>query len=165
MNDTVEIVPIKQDYIESFRRALDFVARERRYLAFLEAPPFEATRAFVLDNIKHGYPQLVAISAGQVVGWCDVIPNPRPIYAHAGVLGIALLPEFRRQGIGGRLIRQVLDAARDFGLRRVELTVRESNTIAIELYRKIGFTIEGLQRNRILVNGVYENLVLMGMLF
>jgi ribosomal protein S18 acetylase RimI-like enzyme len=162
---SVEIVPIAQDHIESFHQALDFVARERHYLAFLEAPPLESTRAFILDNIKHGYPQLVAVSAGKVVGWCDVVPNPRPIYAHVGVLGIALLPEFRRQGIGGRLIRQTLGAARDFGLRRVELTVRESNAVAIELYKKIGFAIEGLQRNRILVDGGYENLILMGMLF
>ena len=162
---SVEIVPIAQDHIESFHRALDFVARERRYLAFLEAPPFESTRAFVLNNIKQGYPQLVAVSAGQVVGWCDVVPKPRPIYAHVGVLGMALLPEFRRQGIGGRLIRQTLDAARAFGLRRVELTVRESNVVAIELYKKIGFATEGLQRNRILVDGAYENLILMGMLF
>ena len=162
---SVEIVQITQDHIESFHRSLDFVARERRYLAFLEAPPFESTRAFVLNNIEHGYPQLVAVSAGQVVGWSDVVPIPRQIYAHVGVFGMALLPEFRRQGIGGRLIRQTLDAARDFGLRRVELTVRESNAVAIELYKKFGFTTEGLQRNRILVDGAYENLVLMGMLF
>jgi GNAT superfamily N-acetyltransferase len=119
---SVEIVPITQDHIESFHRSLDFVARERRYLAFLEAPPFEATRAFILNNIKQGYPQLVAVSRGQVVGWCDVVPNPTQIYAHVGVFGIALLPEFRQQGIGGRLIRRTLEAARDFGLRRVELT-------------------------------------------
>jgi ribosomal protein S18 acetylase RimI-like enzyme len=161
---SVEIVPIAQDHIESFHRALDFVARERRYLAFLEAPPLESIRAFVLDNIRHGHPQLVAMSAGQVVGWCDVVPNPRPIYAHVGLLGIALMPELRRQGIGGRLIRRTLEAARDFGLRRVELTVRESNAVAIELYKKVGFAIEGLQRDRILVDGAYENLVLMGML-
>ena len=161
----VEIVPIAQDHIESFHRSLDFVARERRYLAFLEAPPLESVRAFVLDNIEHGHPQLVALSAGQVAGWCDVIPNPRPIFAHVGVLGMAVLPEFRGQGLGGRLIRQTLDAARDFGLRRVELTVRESNTVAIELYRKIGFTTEGLQRNRIRVDGAYENQMTMGLLF
>src|SRR4029079_1146191 len=101
----VEIVPIAQDHIESFHRSLDFVARERRYLSFLEAPPFESVRAFVLDNIKQGYPQLVAVSAGQVVGWCDVVPTPRPIYAHGGVLGMGLLPEFRGQRLGDRLIR------------------------------------------------------------
>jgi ribosomal protein S18 acetylase RimI-like enzyme len=162
---SVEIVPITQDHIESFHRSLDFVARERRYLAFLEAPPFESTRAFVLNSISHDYPQLVAVSAGQVVGWCDVVPNPRPIYAHVGVLGIALLPEFRRQGIGERLIRQTLDAARAFGLNRVELSVRENNACAIALYKRVGFEIEGLQRNATRVDGAYENVVLMAILF
>ena len=59
------------------------------------------------------------------------------------------LPEFRRQGIGGRLIRQALDAAKAFGLHRVELTVRENNVVAIQLYKKFGFAVEGLQRKRI----------------
>ena len=65
MDDTVEIVPIRQDHIESFHRALDFVARERRYLSFLEAPPLESIRTFVLGNIEHRHPQLVALSASE----------------------------------------------------------------------------------------------------
>jgi ribosomal protein S18 acetylase RimI-like enzyme len=162
---SVEIVPITQDHIESFHRSLDFVARERRYLAFLEAPPFESTRAFVLNNIKQGYPQLIAMSAGEVVGWCDIIPNQRPIHAHVGVLGMGLLPEFRGQGLGDRLIRQTLAAARAFGLTRIELSVRENNAGAIALYKKVGFEIEGLERNATKVDGAYENLILMGVLF
>ena len=43
------------------------------------------------------------------------------------------------------LIRRSLDAARVFGFHRVELTVRENNTSAVELYNKIGFEVEGLQ--------------------
>jgi ribosomal protein S18 acetylase RimI-like enzyme len=162
---SVEIVPITQDHIESFHLALDFVARERRYLSFLEAPPLESGRAFVLDNISQGYPQLVAVSAGQVVGWCDVVPKPRPIYAHVGVLGMGLLPEFRGQRLGDRLIRQTLAAARAFGLNRVELSVRENNAGAVALYKRVGFEIEGLQRNATRVEGVYENVVLMAILF
>jgi hypothetical protein len=57
--DSPEIIPITQDHIDSFHRALDFVARERRYLAFREAPPIESTRAFVSNMIKRGYPQYV----------------------------------------------------------------------------------------------------------
>jgi len=162
---SVEIVPIAQDHIESFHRTLDFVARERRYLSFLEAPPLPSVRAFVLDNIKQGYPQLVAVSAGRVVGWCDVVPKPRPIYAHGGVLGMGLLPVFRGQRLGDRLIRQTLAAARAFGLNRVELSVRENNAGAIALYKRVGFEIEGLQRNATKVDGAYENVVLMAILF
>jgi len=163
--NAVEIVPIAPEHIESFHRALDFVARERRYLAFLEAPPLESTRAFVLDMIKRRYPQFVALSGLEVVGWCDVTPKTMPVYAHSGVLGIALLPPFRGQGIGKRLILRALDAARAIGLQRVELTVRETNTGAIELYKKVGFEVEGPPRRAVRLDGADENIVCMALLF
>jgi len=161
----VEIVPITQDHIDGFHRALDFVAREGRYLAFVEGPPLENTRAFVLDHIQRGLPQFVAISAGEVVGWCDVTPKERPIYAHGGVLGIGLLPRFRGRGIGTNLIRSTLAATRTIGLHRVELTVRENNTRAIELYKKVVFVVEGFQRDAVQIDGLYENIVCMALLF
>jgi ribosomal protein S18 acetylase RimI-like enzyme len=165
MNE-IEIVPIAQGHIDGFHRALDSVARERRYLAFLEAPPIESTRAFVLNNIKRGHPQFVAVSAeGEVVGWCDVTPMSSPTQAHRGVFGVGLLPQFRGQGIGTRLTKKALAAARAFGLHRVELTVREHNTGAIELYKKEGFEIEGVQRDAVLVDGMYENVVCMAVVF
>jgi ribosomal protein S18 acetylase RimI-like enzyme len=165
--NAIEIIPIAQDHIDGFHRALDIVARERRYLAFLEAPPIEATRTFVLDNIKRGHPQFVAVSAdGAVVGWCDVTPvSSRPTQAHRGVFGVGLLPQFRGQGIGTKLTQSALAAARAFGLHRVELTVREHNTGAIELYRKAGFQIEGVQRDASLVDGVYEDVICMAVVF
>ena len=161
----VDIVPIEESHIEGFHRTLDFVARERRYLSFLEAPPPESTRAFVFEHIKRGHPQFVVISAGEVVGWCDVTPKERPIYAHAGVLGMGLLPSFRGQGIGADLIRRTLAAAMAFGFHRIELTVRENNTSAMELYKNVGFEVEGLLRDAVQVDGVYEDLILMAVLF
>ena len=98
---------------------------------------------------------------GEVVGWSDIVPKPRPIYSHSGVLGMALLPEFRGQGLEDRLMRQNLDDAPAFGLQRVELTGRENNKNAIALYRIIGFEIEGLMRDAARVDGAYENVFLM----
>jgi ribosomal protein S18 acetylase RimI-like enzyme len=122
-------------------------------------------RAFVLDHIKRGHPQFVAITAGDVVGWCDVTPLDRPTQAHRGVFGVGLLPQFRGQGIGTKLTQSAPAAARTFGLHRVELTVREPNTGAIELYKKEGFEIEGVERDAVLVDGVYENVVCMAVVF
>ena len=161
----IEIVPMAEAHIESFHRTLDVVARERRYLAFLEAPPLEATRAFILDTIRHGYPQFVAVSGGEVVGWCDVTAKPRPIHAHVGVLGMGLLPAYRNQGIGTRLIAKALKAARGYGWSRIELTVREDNFNAVALYKRFGFVIEGVQRYAVKIDGTYANLLLMAVLF
>ena len=72
--EDVQIVPISEEYIESFHECLDSVARERSYLGFVEAPPIESTRKFVLSNISKKVPHYVAIEGGTVVGWCDITP-------------------------------------------------------------------------------------------
>ena len=36
---SVDIASIREEHIEGYHAALDVVARERRYLSFLEAPP------------------------------------------------------------------------------------------------------------------------------
>ncbi len=109
---SIDILPIAEGHIEGFHAALDVVARERAYLAFLEAPPIEETRKFVARNIAKGYPQLVALDGDRVVGWCDVLPIERPVSRHCGVLGLGLLPAYRGRGLGERLMRAALQAAR-----------------------------------------------------
>jgi RimJ/RimL family protein N-acetyltransferase len=158
-----QIVPIAEEHIEAFRSVLDSVARERRYLAFLEAPPLEETRKFVRRNIQKGYPQCVALVEGRVVGWCDILPIDRPTMAHGGILGVGILAEYRGRGIGTALIHAGLQRARDAGLTRVELTVRESNKRAVTLYEKFGFVVEGEKRDAVLVDGKYEDLICMGL--
>jgi RimJ/RimL family protein N-acetyltransferase len=162
---TIDIVPIRDDLIGSFHAALDVVCRERDYLAFLEAPPIEATREFVHNNIAKGYPQLVAVEGDRVVGWCDVTPMHRPTMRHCGVLGMGLVPAWRGRGLGERLIRQTLEASHAFGFSRVELTVRDDNAPAQALYRTVGFEVEGRKRCAMRVDGIFYDLVVMALLF
>ena len=165
MRLTYHIVPIAEAHIAGFRDAVDVVARESKYLAFLEAPPLEDVTRFVRNNIERGYPQFVVVSTGTVVGWCDVLPNrTRVIYSHCGTLGIGLLPAFRGKGIGRELMRRTIDAAFAVGLTRVELTVRETNANAIALYKRLGFEVEGLHQNAVCIEGQYENLYSMALL-
>jgi ribosomal protein S18 acetylase RimI-like enzyme len=162
---TYQVVPIAKEHIPGFNNAVGAVARERKYLAFLEAPPIEGTEKFVLNNIECGFPHFVVLSADTVVGWCDVLPNrTRVIYSHCGTLGVGLLPECRGRGIGRKLMQRAIDAAFDFGLTRIELTVREGNANAIALYKSLGFEIEGLHRNAVCIEGEYENLYSMALL-
>ena len=84
---------------------------------------------------------------------------------HGGMLGMSLLPAWRGRGLGERLIRQTLEAARAFGFSRVELTVRHDNARAQALYRNVGFEVEGRKRRAVLVDGVFYDLVVMALLF
>ncbi len=47
----IEIAAITAAHIDGFHDALDAVARERKYLTMLEAPPLPRIREFVFDMI------------------------------------------------------------------------------------------------------------------
>ena len=156
-----EFRQIREEDIDAFYDTFSLVCRERRYLAFVEPPPIEQTRAFVRRNIEHGYPQLVAEVGGKIAGWCDITPPGRAVLDHVGILGIALHPDWRGQGLGERLMCQAVEAGWAFGFRRIELGVFAHNTRARALYRKLGFVEEGVRRNRIRINGAFHDEIMM----
>jgi len=161
---TVELRQIRLDDTESFRAAVDVVARERKYIAFLEAPPIEQVRAFVKRNVENGYPQIVALVDDTVVGWCNVPPASRAVSAHVGDLFMGLLPEWRGRGLGERLLHDAISASDRFGFLRVELGVFATNAAAVALYRKVGFVEEGTKRLAILIDGAHHDEIIMARL-
>ena len=159
------IVPIEEKHIDGFWHAVDSVVRERKYLAFLEGPPIHTTLNFVQNNINDGWPHFVALSEEKIIGWCDITSLDRPVFAHIGSLGIGVLAPYRGQGVGEALIKIALKAAKEKGLTRIELTVRENNKPAIALYEKFGFITEGIHKNGVCINEKYENHIFMALLY
>jgi ribosomal protein S18 acetylase RimI-like enzyme len=157
----VTVRPITLADIEGFGACVGAVMKERDYLAYQEPFPLAQTAAFVATNIECGNPQVVADDGGRIVGWCDVRRETIPIYVHEGVLGMGLLPDYRGRGLGERLIRSALDAARVAGFERVSLTVYGRNTRAAALYRKVGFVSEGKRVRGKKLDGVYDDVHMM----
>ena len=56
---------------------------------------------------------------------------------------MGILPAYRGQGIGTRLLEHTLQKAKEFGLEKIVLQVYDTNTSARALYEKMGFTQEG----------------------
>jgi len=65
----------------------------------------------------------------------------------ADVMNVAVAPAFRRQGIGEGLMVALMDALRDKGMESLTLEVRASNSPAISLYDRLGFTEVGRRPN------------------
>ena len=160
---SIEIVLIERRYIAGFHAVLDGVARERRWLAMLEAPPLARVRRFVRNGLVNGMVQFVAIDAGTVVGWCDVNPKAHQTLRHSGTLGMGVAASHRGRGVGSGLLRATLDAAFARGLTRVELIVRADNTAAIALYERHGFELEGRLRDYMVVDGVSHDALMMAL--
>ncbi len=68
----------------------------------------------------------------------------------------------RGKGIGSFAVNSIVDHAFDnLNLRRIELEVLESNSIARHLYRKCGFLEEGVKKEAVFKNGTYVSLIMM----
>ena len=78
-------------------------------------------------------------TVGNVVGYVGIWL----ILGEAHITNIAVHPDFRRRGVGEKLMLAAIDYAESQGVDAVTLEVRASNTIAQRLYEKIGFVSVG----------------------
>jgi len=161
---SVTIVPIAESHAASFREGLDAVAREKKYLALTEAPSLERVEAFVRESVANDSAQFVALADGRVVGWADIFPGWAHAISHVGRLGMGVLPDFRGQGIGKRLLESCISKAWSKGITRIELEVRADNARAIKLYERFGFAREGVKRRAMRFDGVYYDSIQMSLI-
>lgn len=83
----------------------------------------------------------VAEFDNRVVGYAGVWL----IMDEAHVTNIAIHPEYRGRGIGKKLVGILIKEVVNFGIYRMTLEVRWSNTTAQALYRKFGFVPCGIR--------------------
>ena len=102
------------------------------------------SRTMMAEEIRSAHTHyLVAEDDGVVTGYAGLLC---PRGAHEGdVQTIAVLASARRRGLGRRLLRALLDEARERGAREVFLEVRADNPAAQTLYRSEGFDEIGVR--------------------
>lgn len=98
--------------------------------------------------------RLAGAEAGGMQGWISEIGGElagflvtRSAADEVEILNIAVAPQWRRAGLGSRLLKHALEVARAAGAQRVFLEVRESNRAAIALYTRLGFQAAGRREN------------------
>lgn len=101
---------------------------------------------------------------GRLIGVCQVTAI-HPVHRTADLQIRIGPPERRHQGFGSEALELLLGFAfRDLNLHRVQLHVAATNAAAIAAYEKVGFVIEGTQREAAFIDGSYVDLVMMGLL-
>ena len=152
---SIRIIPIGESHIEGFRAVLDSVARERKYLAQLEAQPIESVRNYITGCIASDAALFVAVDGSLVVGWSDILPHWAHAVRHRGTLGMGIVSSYRGRGIGKQLLAACLEKAKAKGITRVELEVRSDNFAAIGLYKKLGFVHEATLQRAMKIDATY----------
>ena len=121
----------------------------------------EQQRKNIQEQLEKGSLTFVLEDNKKLVGfvWGNIFTANRK--KHCMNLAIAILQEYTGKGYGTKLMNTIEEYAINNGITRLELEVAKTNKVAISLYQKIGFEVEGIKRNAFLVNGKYEDDLLM----
>jgi L-amino acid N-acyltransferase YncA len=108
---------------------------------------------------------IVAETGSQVIGCLAALQadaGKRPETAHILQVGLHLREPFRGHGIGPNLLDFSIEWARERGFKKLEANIFTTNQRSLNLFRKAGFSEEGVRQNRIRVGKDFISEVLMG---
>ncbi|SDN70627.1 Acetyltransferase (GNAT) family protein [Paenibacillus sp. yr247] len=99
---------------------------------------------------RKGDRALIALNGDKPVGavWYRLFDETNKGYGFVDnktpELGIAILPDFKQQGIGTILMKEIIQLANSDGYKSLSLSVDPDNHMAVRLYEKIGFKHYGM---------------------
>ncbi|HGH7175865.1 TPA: N-acetyltransferase family protein [Bacillus wiedmannii] len=106
---------------------------------------------------------LVAEVDKRIVGFSRCEGSNLKRLTHKVEFGVCILREFWGYRIGKSLLQQSIQWADENEVKKISLQVLETNEAAIQLYKKLGFEVEGiLKHDKRLSDGKYYNTVVMG---
>ncbi|PFC13991.1 GNAT family N-acetyltransferase [Bacillus cereus] len=105
---------------------------------------------------------LVAEVDKRIVGFSRCEGSNLKRLTHKVEFGVCILREFWGYRIGKSLLQQSIQWANKNEVKKISLQVLETNEKAIQLYKKLGFEVEGILKNdKKLSDGKYYNTVVM----
>lgn len=125
-----------------------------------EATFFVGDKASSSQQLSHHLRQLnrrrslylVALVDSVLAGYLELNRMQAKKLEHSALLTVAIAPDFRRQGLGRRLLHKAYHWCEKVGVLRMELEVRAKNKAAIFLYEDEGFVLEGRKQQHVRLN-------------
>jgi L-amino acid N-acyltransferase YncA len=135
----------------------------RMVTADTEPVSVEGWRAWFEEHSPARRPFWVGDEAGRVVGWLSFSSfRPRPAYDCTCEISLYLAPEFRRQGMGSKLLRRCIEHAPTIGVSALLGIIFVHNTPSLRLAEKHGFTRWGHLPRVAILDGVERDVAILG---
>jgi RimJ/RimL family protein N-acetyltransferase len=108
---------------------------------------------------------LLALIDSEIISIATINSSLKERTKHVGTLGIVISKKHTGLGLGKILMNDLIGWAKQNGVtKKISLVTNENNTVAIELYKKLGFEVEGLLKKDNFINGNFNNTIIMGLL-
>ncbi len=153
--------------VEKMLQFINEASEERTFISSQgEKETLESETKYLKDKLKTikeaKSVQLLAFCNNELVGESEIHMMDK-VEKHIGIFGITIRKGFRGEGMGKLLMDLVLKEAKGKipDIRIVTLDVFSTNSIAKDLYKKMGFVEYGMLPEGIYRNGQFEDSVLM----
>ena len=114
-------------------------------------------------NLQEQCLMLVGKINGEIISQLFLERSNNLRLSHIGTLGITVAKKYWRRSIGKKMILAAIDWAKLSHLTKLQLYVRTDNVGAIDLYKKLGFDIEGTITRAVKIENKYFDNYLMGL--
>ena len=105
--------------------------------------PFPWGEEALRDTITSSGHHLMSLREGRAVGFL----LSSFVLDEAQLLLIGVSPDWQGVGVGGQLLKELINRSQDQGRKLIYLEVRSGNERAIRLYRSLGFIDIGVRRD------------------
>lgn len=141
---TVSVRSLKEDEdTDALLTYVNELVEEDTFISLDKPLTYEEEKEFIKANLKAQKEgksiNLISEYGGKVISACSIrsLANKEDYNAE---LGIAILKEYRGQGLGKRLMEELIVCAKEFiAPGRIFLRVYASNECGLHLYEKVGF--------------------------
>ncbi|WP_028856271.1 GNAT family N-acetyltransferase [Psychrilyobacter atlanticus] len=121
----------------------------------------EVTKSIIKRKLEDSF-MYVAEEEDKLVGFLTGQRGSANRIKHTAYIVIGILGGHHRKGIGRKLFEELEKWSGKNNIKRLELTVMTHNEKAVNLYKKMGFKIEGLKEHSILMDGKFIDEYYMG---
>jgi L-amino acid N-acyltransferase YncA/predicted O-methyltransferase YrrM len=135
----------------------------RMVTAELEPTTVEARLPWFREHSPKQYPFWVAELDRRVIGWLDFKKFlPRAAYRGTAEISVYVDEEFRRRGVGQRLVEEAIDRAPLLGLTVLLGLIFGHNEPSLKLFQRLGFERWARLPGVAQLDGVHRDLVVVG---
>jgi L-amino acid N-acyltransferase len=144
--NSIEIRPARRDDCPAILEIYNDAVLKTTASYDYEPRTLEHRLAWFEDHARMGFPIFVAVeSGGGIVGWSSLSRfHDRLGFRFTVENSIYVAADRRGQGIGGLLLRPLVDHAGQNGLRAIIAVIDAANEASVRLHRRFGFENVGL---------------------
>lgn len=161
-------IPKDEDFLKIYKLILE-IADESNNFAFT-SEDFGITEINFKNyissflNMKNSVFYIAKIN-DKIVGFAYLEGGKRIRNFHNANLGMGVTKKFRNFNIGKALLKKIIAFALDSDcIAKIDLQVSKGNDIAIALYKKMGFVVEGINKRAAFINGEFVDYINMGLI-